>query len=212
MRCLENGKVEVEGEVLDAEADLEFKLTFSKDGDHWEAESKPDRSLVVAVDCTQDAATMAAGMSGKLIGAIQRLRKEAGLGFKDTIEVFFEEEGSLMEEAIQRNASVFVTKFKGAVPLPARFAPKWSVAIKQDTVQMGGTSVVVKVCRPAIAARDDLDEAVALVLQTSEPADFEDGQEFKFSLDGNKVTFQEGIDFWKSTIDKVRATEALSWV
>jgi isoleucyl-tRNA synthetase len=54
IKCLEGGKLEVEGEVLDCATELESKLDFSKEGEHWEATVKTDGALVVAVDCTQD--------------------------------------------------------------------------------------------------------------------------------------------------------------
>ena len=200
--CLENGKLEVEGEVLDAAADLESRLEFSREGEHWESTSKADGSLVVAVDCTQDAATQSSGMSRELMTGIQQLRKAAGLDLKDVVEVFFEEEEgvSLVEDAVAGNVGLFDSKFKGSIPLPSRFAPSWSVPLKSETIDVGGSSCLVKICRPAVAARDDIAEAAKLVLSSIEPSTLAEGQNFEFVLNGKKDTVKEGLDFWKTTV------------
>ena len=204
---MEDGKFEVEGEVLDAATELESKFQFSREGDFWEANSKVDGAMVVAVDCTQDASTMSSGMSRELMNGIQQLRKSAGLDLKDVVEVFFqEEEGvSLVEDAVSTNVTMFEAKFKGAIPLPARFAPKWSVILKQETVEVGGTSVLVSIRRPAVAARDDLDESTLNVVSTLDPSTLSAGQTFTFTLDGKTASLKEGTDFWTSTAQKFRA-------
>lgn len=214
VKCLAEGKLEIEGEVLDASTDLESKLEFSREGEHWEATSKADGSLVVAVDCTQDEATISAGRSRELMNGIQQLRKNAGLDLKDLVEVFFsEEEGvSLVEDAVARNVPMFEAKFKGAIPLPQRFAPEWAVVLKSDTVDVGGTNAVVSICRPSVAAEDSLQESARKVLSTLEPSDFKSGHEFKLSVDGNQSTLLEGKDFWVSTVAMVRSKKAVDWL
>lgn len=204
----------MEGEVLDAATDLESKLEFSKEGDRWESTTKADGSLVVAIDCTQDAATQSSGMSRELITGIQQLRKAAGLDLKDVVEVFYEEEEgvTLVEDAVSRNVALFDAKFKGSIPLPSRFAPAWSVTLKSDSVDVGGSTLTVKICRPAVAARDDIEEEATLVLCTLDPTTFAEGQELEVCLDDNKVSLKEGVDFWKTSAEKVKATKVLSWM
>jgi len=211
---LEAGQLEVEGEVLDAVTDLESKIEFSKQGEHWEATSKIDGSLVIAVDCTQDESTQKSGMSRELMNGIQQLRKAAGLDMKDVVEVFFgEEDGvSIVEDAVSENVPQFDAKFKGTIPLPMRFAPKWAVTLKSDTIEIGGSNVTIAICRPAVAAKDDLDEATSNVLSIMEPFVFADGQDFECQVNGNKMTLKEGSDFWKSTARKVRSMKVLNWM
>ena len=216
VKCMEEGKLEVAGEVVDA-ADLESKFNFSREGDHWEATSRPDGSLVVAVDCTQDEGTRSSGMARELMNGIQQLRKSAGLDLKDAVEVFFEEEDgvALVEDSVGRNVGLFEAKFKGAVPLPRRFSPAWSVVLKSETVEVGGTQVKLSICRPAIAGRDDLDSPAANILSTLEPNSFSAGQEFHCSLEApekKSYTLKEGQDFWLSTASKVRSTKAVGWM
>ena len=150
------------------------------------------------------------------MNAIQQLRKGAGLELKDVVEVFFcEEDGvTLVEDAVAGNVALFEAKFRGAIPLPSRFAPKWSVTLKSETVEIGGCSVVVSICRPTVAARDGLDESALTVsvLSTLEPSDFTDGQAYDYSLDGKAGTFTEGTDFWTSAVQKVRSTKAVEWM
>jgi hypothetical protein len=200
--------------VLDAATELESRMEFSRDGDCWEATSKSDGSLVIAVDCTQDELTLSSGMSRELMNGIQQLRKSAGLDLADAVEVFFcETEGvTVVENAVGMNVSLFEAKFKGAIPLPSRFAPNWSVVLKSSSVEVGGTSVVISICRPAVAARDDLNESTISVLSTLDPSSFRSSQAFNYSLDGKKSIFLEGTDFWVSTSQKVRAMKSLKWL
>lgn len=214
MKCLAEGKLEVEGVVLDATTELESKLTFSKEGEHWESTSKPDGSLVVAVDCTQDDATISAGRSRELMNGIQQLRKNAGLDLKDVVEVFFEEEEgvTVVEHAIAQNVALFASKFKGAIPLPRRFAPSWAVVLKSDEVDVGDTKVVVSICRPSVSAGVSLPPEAQLVLPTLEPTAFSEGEVFKFSIDGNSFSLTEGRDFFRSAASMVRRTKAVDWL
>lgn len=173
-----------------------------------------DGSLVVAIDCTQDEATMSSGMSRELMNGIQQLRKAAGLELKDIVEVFFTENDDVdvVEKVVARNVSLFATKFKGSVPLPSRFAPKWAVSLKRDTVDVGGSRVEVSICRPAVAVKDDLGVGPVNVLSTLEPSTFVNGQVFECTIDGEKISVQEGVDFWKSTAAKARSMKVLDWL
>eukprot|EP00957_Ditylum_brightwellii_P148833 11331113-Ditylum_brightwellii.AAC.1 len=90
--CMEKGSLVVEEVTIDAKTELISKLAFSKEGDHWESTPNQEGDVVVAVDCTQDEAILAAGKSRELINHIQQLRKSAGLDLTDIVEVFFQEE------------------------------------------------------------------------------------------------------------------------
>lgn len=213
VKCLVEGKLEVEGVALDPQTDLIPKLAFSKDGTHWEAHSSHDGSSVVAVDCTQDEAILSAGKSRELMNHIQQLRKSAGLDLTDVVEIFFQEEGiTSTEEAVAKNVGLFEAKFRGAVPLPKRFAPAWSVPLKSEVVDVGGSEVEVFVHRPAVAVRDSLEEAVVKVLSTLEPSELTAGQEFPLIVDGTQYNLKEGVDFWLTSAAKVRAIKAVDWL
>ena len=220
MQCLADGKLIINDDEFDAPVELDAltelvsKLSFSRDGDHWEATPSADGACVVALDCTQDDAIISAGMSRELINHIQQLRKNAGLDLKDVVEVFFdEEEGvSMTEDAVSKNVSAFEAKFKGAVPLPKRLAPEWSVVLKSDKVEVGGSKVEVSVCRPAVAVHDALDSAAQNALATMEPSDLSPGQGLKIDVDGKSFEMREGVDFWLSSASKARSTKALEWL
>jgi hypothetical protein len=203
----------VEDVEIDA-ANLVAKLAFSKEGENWESTPSADGACVVALDCTQDEAIIAAGTAREVVSHIQRLRKAAGLELKDVVEVFFqEEEGvSLTEDAVSRNVAMLDSKFKGAVPLPQKLAPSWSVALKTESVEVGGSKISLSICRSAVAAKDSLDEAVKNILSTKEPSEFEAGQTFKCSVDGQDYQVKEGVDFWLTSVAKAKATGALSWL
>lgn len=185
---------------------MESKLEFSKSGEQWESISKGDGSLVVAIDCEQDAAVISAGMSRELINAIQQLRKAAGLDLSDVVEVFYaEEEGvTLLEGAVNNNLSLFEAKFKGSVPVPQRYAAEWSVVLKSDTVEVGGANVAVSIRRPALAAME-ITDAAKKVLGTIEPTSIRAGQTFDFTVDDRQMSVTEGKDFWLSAAAMVRS-------
>ncbi len=214
VKVIEDGSIEVEGEVLNAETELESKIDFSRAGEEWEATSKMDGSLVVVIDCTQDEATLSSGMSRELMNGIQQLRKAAGLELKDVVEVFFTEHDDVdvVEKVVARNVSLFSAKFKGSVPLPSRFAPKWAVSLKCDTIEVGGSRVDVTICRPAVAVKDDLGEAPVNVLSTLEPFTLGNGATFECTIDGERFSLKEGVDFWKSSAAKVRSMKLVDWL
>jgi hypothetical protein len=213
VKCVEDGKLTLEDIEIDAVTELVSKLAFSRTGENWESTPSSDGACVVALDCTQDEAIITAGMSRELINHIQQLRKNAGLDLKDVVEVFFHEEEGITstENAVSKNVAVFDAKFRGAVPLPKRLAPMWSVVLKSDVVDVGGSKVEVSVCRPAVAVRDSLEEPVMNILSTLEPSDLSPGQEYKCSVDGSNYELKEGVDFWLNSASKALATKALSW-
>jgi Domain of unknown function (DUF5915) len=175
---------------------------------------KQDGSLVVAVDCTQDEEILSAGKSRELINGIQQLRKNAGLDLKDKVEAFFlEDEGvTVVEDAVSRNVALFQSKFKDSVPLPQRFAPSYSVVLKSAEIEVGGSSVTVSICRPAIALTEKAEESASKVFSTLEPSKFSKGQSVTFTVDGKETTLHEGTDFWLNTAAKIRTTKALPWL
>ena len=71
-----------------------------------------------------------------MITHIQKLRKNAGLDLKDVVEYFFDENDALpvMESAVSMNVETLRNKFKGIVPVPKRFAPKWAGRVLKNCV------------------------------------------------------------------------------
>jgi isoleucyl-tRNA synthetase len=211
---LEKGGLEFEGMTIDTKEELVSKLSFSREGEHWESSSTQEGDVVVAVDCTQDEAILSAGRSRELINAIQQLRKAAGLDLSDQVEVFFEECPGVtaMEAAVSANVNLFEAKFQGAVPLPKKFAPSWSVPLRSDSVEIGGAKIDVSICRPAVSGKEGLSEEVNYLLSTMEPSQVIDKKTLTFTVDGKETTLEQGKDYWVNTITKLRSTKALSWV
>jgi len=205
------GSLEVEGVTLDTSTELVPKLSFAKDGDEWESTNNLDGSCVVAIDCTQDEAILSAGKARELMNHFQQLRKSAGLSLGDLVEYYFDDATGTIENVVSQNVAAFKSKFQGSVPLPMRLAPK-SVVIGSDTVEVSGSKFGISLSRPAIAARDDLNVDAAMFISTIDPSDVTSGQSFACVVDGKEHTVQEGKDFWISTLAKVEATKALSWI
>lgn len=213
MACLEKGELEFEGLAISTTDDLMSRLSFSKEGDHWESTATPGGDVVVAVDCTQDEAIISAGQSRELINAIQQLRKAMGLDLSDKVEVFFEENAGMttVECAVSNNVKLFEAKL-GAVPVPKKFAPSWSVVLRSETSDIGGSNVTVFICRPAVAGREQLSDEVRYFLSMLEPSNVFDQSTVSINVDGKEVELKQGEDFWVNTVTKLRATKALSWV
>jgi len=213
--CIENGSLEVDGTSIDTKTEIISKLLFSKEGNNWESASTVDGGCVVAVDCTQDEAILSAGMSRELIAHIQQLRKSANLEMQDVIEAFFEEDAdsaAKVEKAVAMNVSLFRTKLKGSVPVPRRFAPEWSVIIGRGTVEIGGSKIDIMICRPAVAAKDNLDPKACTFLSTVDPLTMEAGANLQYSIDKVDYSMKEGEDFWRTTLSKLEATKSLTWL
>eukprot|EP00554_Chaetoceros_debilis_P006576 CAMPEP_0194072646 /NCGR_PEP_ID=MMETSP0149-20130528/329_1 /TAXON_ID=122233 /ORGANISM="Chaetoceros debilis, Strain MM31A-1" /LENGTH=1167 /DNA_ID=CAMNT_0038752545 /DNA_START=98 /DNA_END=3601 /DNA_ORIENTATION=+ len=212
--ALEKGSLEFEGETIDAKTEIVSKLSFSRGGDQWESASTQVGDCVVAIDCTQDEAILEAGRARELINHIQQLRKNAGLELTDKVEAFFEESDvlPLTENAVKSNVTTFKNKFEGSVPLPRRFAPKWSVVIDSDEVEIANAKVTVTICRPATAAKDGLGESQTLFVSTLDPSTVESGAVLACNVDGKDITVTEGQDFWVSTVAKLEAAKSVSWL
>jgi len=199
--------------TIDATSELVAKYSFSRDGDHWEATSTPHGALVVAVDTTQDEAILSAGRARELMNHIQQLRKGAGLDLSDVVEVFFEEgvDVNSAEMAVAMNLPLFQAKFKsGAVPLPKRYAPPGTVVLRSDTVEVGGSNVVVSICRPSLSLSDDLDALAVNYMSTLDPSSA--NGKIKFSVDGRDYSLEEGKDYWKNAAAKANSTKAVEWL
>jgi isoleucyl-tRNA synthetase len=211
--CLEKGELEYEGVIISTNDELVSKLSFSMDGDQWEAITTLEGDVVLAIDCTQDEAILSAGRSRELISAIQQMRKAMGLDLSDQVEVYFEESPgmSLVERAVSTSVNLFDAKFQGAVPLPKKFAPSWSVVLCSDTTDIGGFKVEIFICRPAVAGREGLSNEIEYLLSSLEPQSVVDSSSVSITLDGKTVNLIQGEDFWVNTLAKLRATKALSW-
>ncbi len=211
--CLEKGELEFEGAIISAKDELVSKLSFSMDGDQWEATTSLEGDIVLAIDCTQDEAIISAGRSRELINAIQQMRKAMGLELSDKVEVYFEESPgmSLVERAVSTSVNLFDAKFQGAVPLPKKFAPSWSVVLCSDSTEIGGSKVEIFICRPAVAGREGLSNEIEYFLSSLEPKSIVDSSSLSMTLDGMTVNLIQGEDFWVNTLAKLRATKALSW-
>eukprot|EP00548_Thalassiothrix_antarctica_P003064 CAMPEP_0194147160 /NCGR_PEP_ID=MMETSP0152-20130528/22553_1 /TAXON_ID=1049557 /ORGANISM="Thalassiothrix antarctica, Strain L6-D1" /LENGTH=1139 /DNA_ID=CAMNT_0038847859 /DNA_START=121 /DNA_END=3537 /DNA_ORIENTATION=+ len=195
MKVMAEGKLVLNDLEIDA-ADLLPRLAFSKEGEEWEASGIPDGSLVVGIDCTQDDAILSAGKARELMNAVQRLRKSAGLDLKDIVEVFFHEEGNEIENVVANNLNMFTVKFKGAAPLPQKFAESWAVTLLSETVEIGGSQVEVSICKPCLSAKDDLNEKVKNVLSTLDVDAVSKDNVIKCNVDGIDFVLNENTDYW----------------
>ncbi len=213
---MEKGTTVIEGVELSFHSDIISKISFSKvsDNGHWEANQTAEGDVVVAVDCTQDEAIISAGRARELVNHVQQLRKTAGLGLSDRVEIFFAEAADIntVECAISQNIVAIRAKLMGATPLPSRLAPTSSVVIGKEMVDVGGLQVELSICRPTFSFRDDLDSNVASFLSTLDPYNYGNGEDIQCSINGESFVVKEGVDFWKSAASKAMKTKSLDWV
>lgn len=167
----------------------------------------------MAIDTTQDEAILSAGKARELMNHIQQLRKSAGLDLSDSVEVFFAEAADVnsTEVAVAMNLPLFQAKFKGgAVPVPKRCAPERTVVLQSDTVDVGGSNVVVYICRPSLSVSDGLDALASSYLASLDPNNVNGMLEF--SVDGRKYSLKEGKDYWKNAAAKAACTKSVKWL
>lgn len=210
--CLEKGSLEVEGVSIDTSTEVVPKLSFAKDGDEWESANNLDGSCVVAIDCTQDDAILSAGKARELMNHIQQLRKSAGLALGDVVEYYFSDETGSIESVVAQNVTAFKSKFNGSIPLPNRLAPKWSIVIGSDTVEIAGSKFEISLSRPAISVSESVSDDAAMFLSSINPTEVTSKQSFICTVDGKEYSLQEGKDFWTSALAKSEATKSLSWI
>lgn len=116
-----------------------------------------------------------------------------------------------LQNAVGRNVNLFEAKFQGAVPVPKKFAPSWSVVLRSDTVEIGGHKVEVSICRPSVAGKDGLSEGMEYLLSTLDPSSVADQAKMSVTVDGKETVLTHGEDFWVNTVAKLRTTKAVSW-
>ena len=136
-----------------------------------------------------------------------------GLDLSDKVEVFFEENVSMsiVERAVANNVKLFEAKL-GAVPVPRKFAPSWSVVLRSETVDIGGSHIEVFICRPAVAGKERMSDEVGFFLSMLDPSTVIDQSIVSVKVDGKEVSLKQGEDFWVNTVSKLKATKALSWL
>jgi len=200
--ALKTGEIDIDGVSINTENEIISKLSFAKSESYWEATSTPEGSTVVAVDCTQDEAIISSGKSRELINVIQQLRKNAGLDISDRVEIFFKEEGDVIEKAVKQNVSLFATKLKGLVPIPEQYRQTWSVVLGQDSAEVGGAKVEVMICRPCVAVRDGLGEGVCSFLSMVDVQKSSQESVLKCSIDSKDYEIIHGKDFWWNAMEK----------
>ena len=211
---MEAGEKTFEDVTLNFSTDILSKLSFSKEGEQWEASQSAEGDVVVAVDCTQDDAILSAGRAREVVNHVQQLRKAAGLDLIDNVEIFFHEDEGITntETAVAQNLDSLKAKLKGVVPLPKRFAPEWRVILGCEIVDVGGCTVEISISRPAIAVRDGLEKPAVAFLATLDPSSYGAGAILNCIIDGKQYELVEGKDFWLTSAEKVSQTQALSWL
>merc|ERR1711862_727476 len=180
--------------------------------------------MVLAIDCTQDQAILAAGKCREFINAVQQLRKSSGLDISDTVDVFYrvhataaasssssdtstEEEFNAM---VQQNHSILTSKLKGITPLSIQYKPKHSIIIgeTQSIMETGGTTKVdIIICRRTYYVRSDLDPPVLhTFLSAMDPTKNTTNGDKDIScvIDGVSYNLKEGVDYWKSSYEMVK--------
>jgi hypothetical protein len=88
VRFKAEGRIEIEGHELSSD-DLIIKKHFQGDAVKYEADSSADGSLLVALDTEEDDEMKAKCLAREVVNAVQSMRKAAGLGLSDKVDVFY---------------------------------------------------------------------------------------------------------------------------
>jgi len=211
VKALEEGVIIVDDvTTIDTQNEIISRFSFAKTQPYWEATSTPQGHIVTAIDCTQDEAILSAAKCREFINAIQQLRKSAGLDLADVVEIFYQSHDTDPLLNLQpNNVKVMQAKLKGVIPLPVSFKNPNHVVLGQDTVEIGNSKVHIMICRRILSTRDDLSDILKTFVTTVDPECVH--QEMNFVIDGKEYVLKEGVDYWKTALDKARDTKAIDW-
>jgi isoleucyl-tRNA synthetase len=219
---LAKGSIVVEGETLTKEAgDLTVTREFKGDTKAYEADSAPDNSCLVAIDCREDPEIMAALAAREMVNRIQKLRKSSHLQVEDEIFVFFEEKGGdAVTKAVAKNVAL-VQKSCRLIPAPISVEPANAVLIAEEETAIGKSKVNVRICRPclfpapteALKKTTGCDEAtLATVTNFAASLDFVEwrkaAKDVEVTIGDKKVTLKYGKDVFDSAASFLKAFPA----
>jgi isoleucyl-tRNA synthetase len=206
-------------------ADLVVKRQFSGDSKVYEAAVSEDGSLVVAIDTTCDEEMLQELRASTLAAVVQKLRKSSGLVVSDIVEIFYEEKGDAIANALCKHAQSTVKRIK-CLPLPVKYMPKYAsiVAIESFTdSDLGKAPVKIYFTRPTISASIDaikkytqtesIIESTLNYLQTMDYPKTVTLQSIKVSIDGCSLSLTKGSDYFASALEMLKAdANRPSWV
>jgi isoleucyl-tRNA synthetase len=206
-------------------ADLVVKRQFSGDSKVYEAAVSEDGSLVVAIDTTCDEEMLQELRASTLAAVVQKLRKSSGLVVSDIVEIFYEEKGDAIANALCKHAQSTVKRIK-CLPLPVKYMPKYAsiVAIESFTdSDLGKAPVKIYFTRPTISASIDaikkytqtesIIESTLNYLQTMDYPKTVTLQSIKVSIDKCSLSLTKGSDYFASALEMLKAdANRPSWV
>jgi isoleucyl-tRNA synthetase len=212
---MSTGSLTVEGCELSGD-DLIVNREFKGDKEKYEADTAPDNSLIVIVDCVETPELKAQGMARELVNRIQKLRKTSGCVVGDQIAAYFDMPGS--EEllaAVKANVGL-LKKALRLVPLPLSLKPDDAVLLGHEDTEINDVKVAVEICKPSLhfAPDEELAKAcggqdVALVkkfLGTMDYAKLSASTEpLSFALDGTEISLVPGTHFFGTYGEKQTA-------
>jgi isoleucyl-tRNA synthetase len=221
-----SGSIEVGGATLTTE-DLTVTREFKGDTKAYEADSAPDNSCMVAVDCREDPAIMASLASREMVNRIQKLRKSSHLQVEDEIVVFFEEKGGdSVTKAVAINTAL-VQKSCRLLPAPIAIEPAGAVLIAQEETAIGKSKVNVRICRPcmyvapaaALKKATGCDDAtLEMVTNFAASLDYHhwrsEAKDVEVTVGEKKITLRYGKDIFDSASSYLKAfpQPGLDWL
>lgn len=197
--------------------DLVVKRQFSGDSKIYEAAGSDDGSLVCAVDTRVDEEMMQELRASTLAATVQKMRKSAGLVVGDVVEIFYEEKGDVLANALCKHAASTIGRIK-CFPLPATYMPKHSTIVIQEKVNdpdLGKSPVTISLTRPNISV--DTNTVASLVggnstkidllthyLQTMEFDRASGASDIKVTVDGTSVGLLKGTHFYSNANEMIK--------
>ena len=198
--------------------DLVVKRQFSGDAKIYEASVSDDGSLVCAVDTRVDEEMMQELRASTLAATVQKMRKSAGLVVGDVVEIFYEEKGDVLANALYKHAPSTINRIK-SFPLPATYIPKYASSVIQETVNdpdLGKSAVTITLTRPNISVDTNVVSSVfggdaakidlaTHYLQTMEYARVSRTANVKVTVDGSSVELIKGTHYHLNANEMVKS-------
>jgi len=219
---MSSGSITISGFEFSRE-DLVVKREFSGDSKRYEACVSDDGNLLVAVDTTCDEEVVVELRARTLAAAVQKLRKSAGLVVSDKVEVFYDERGSRVTDALQAHKLATVQRIR-CLPLPVSLKPKYSLVIASDKIQdpdLSQDPVTIMLCAcvvsvdleavadliPDVTAplKSSQTDAVQMYLQTVDYEDLVSKPGLVVRLDVNKslLDLKKGVHYFPTALEYV---------
>lgn len=218
---MRSGTINICGFDLD-QNDLVIKREFSGDSAVFEACSSDDGSLMVAIDVTCDDELFSELRARTVVGAIQKLRKVAGLCINDQVEMFYEVRNGGDVESEMKNIEQSLLTHKEMVckrlrqlPVPSKERSSFSVTVAKEVLEEPDIckgNITIFLTRPVVSVNatqisekygSEKVELIEMLLVTMDYEKISSCADVLALLDDKEIKLLKNFDYFPSVSDRL---------